>query len=90
MTVPIPNHADSLESESGPVPRDGHLYNIDDEALEFMKSQTGIQDSKALKDLSHCEGRRRRQGRCTPPGDGRRLVHRHQRGEPDIALGKCV
>lgn len=50
MTVPIPNHADSLESENGPVPRDGHLYNIDDEALEFMKSQTGIQDSKALKD----------------------------------------
>ena len=28
---------------------DEHLYNIDEEALEFMKSQTGIQDPEELK-----------------------------------------
>ncbi|TFK93027.1 hypothetical protein K466DRAFT_643031 [Polyporus arcularius HHB13444] len=40
-------HADS--SKPKPVPLDEELYTIDDQALEFMKSQTGIQDPEEIK-----------------------------------------
>lgn len=39
--------ADSPKPKS--VPLDEELYTIDDQALEFMKSQTGIQDPEEIK-----------------------------------------
>ena len=39
--------ASSLQAYANPL--DENLYKIDDHALEFMKSQTGIQDTEELK-----------------------------------------
>ena len=41
-SAPAPSHAYAN-------PLDETLYKIDDQALEFMKSQTGIQDAEELK-----------------------------------------
>ena len=49
MTEPATHQADAPNSSVGVVPLDETLYSIDDQALEFMKAQTGIQDAEELK-----------------------------------------
>lgn len=43
------NQADVPKPSVGILPLDETLYNIDDQALEFMRAQTGIQDAEELK-----------------------------------------
>ena len=41
--------ANSVKPSVRAVPLDETLYSIDDQALEFMQAQTGIQDAEELK-----------------------------------------
>ena len=49
MIEPITNQADVPKPSVGILPLDETLYNIDDQAVEFMRAQTGIQDAEELK-----------------------------------------
>ncbi|RPD81612.1 hypothetical protein L226DRAFT_474830 [Lentinus tigrinus ALCF2SS1-7] len=49
MAEPASKQADAPKPSVGLIPLDETLYSIDDQALEFMKAQTGIQDAEELK-----------------------------------------